>query len=163
MMKKLLIPLILVILLSGCVNIMVVEKGDTVSLHYTGTLSNGEVFDSSVGKSPLTFTAGAGQMIAGFDKAVIGMKVGEKKTFTLSPSEAYGEKNNELIQRMAKNDLITAIGQEPVLGMVLSASNGMNGVITNITADAVFIDFNHELAGKALTFAIEITNIVKKK
>ncbi|MDD2678901.1 MAG: peptidylprolyl isomerase, partial [Candidatus Nanoarchaeia archaeon] len=134
---------------------------DTVSLHYTGTLEDGAVFDSSVGKQPLTFTAGAGQMISGFDSAVMGMGVGDKKTFTLSPSQAYGEVRQDLIHGMGKADLMNALGQEPAVGMVLSASNGMTGTITNISNEIVSIDFNHELAGKALTFTIEVVDIKK--
>lgn len=161
-MKKLLISLIFLILLSGCVNKMTIENGDQVSLEYTGTLSDGTVFDSNVGKDALTFNAGAGQMIKGFDDAVIGMSVGEEKTFTLPPEEAYGNKRDDMIQRMNESELKTALGTEPIVGMTLSASNGMNGIITNISEGMVSIDFNHELAGKSLTFKIKILDIKKK-
>jgi len=79
-----------VVYLSGVFEMKTVENGDTVSVHYTGKFPEGEIFDSSVGKDPLTFVAGAGQMIQGFDEAVLGMKVGDKKTVTLPPEKAYG-------------------------------------------------------------------------
>lgn len=161
-MKKLLIAIFLVILSSGCVNKMAVENGDQVSLEYTGKLDDNTVFDSNVGKSPLNFTAGAGQMIAGFDSAVIGMNVNQEKTFTLPPEQAYGNKRDDLIQRVNQSELKAAIGVEPAVGMALTASNGMNGTITNISNGMVSIDFNHELAGKSLTFTIKILNIQKK-
>jgi FKBP-type peptidyl-prolyl cis-trans isomerase SlyD len=161
-MKKLLIPMFLIILLSGCVNKMVIENGDQVSLEYTGTLSDGTVFDSNAGKDALVFTAGAGQMIAGFDAAVIGMNIGEEKTFTLPPEQAYGIRRDDLIQRINQSELKTLIGAEPAIGMVLSASNGMSGTITNISEGIVSVDFNHELAGKTLTFSIKILDIQKK-
>ncbi|MFA5333515.1 MAG: peptidylprolyl isomerase [Candidatus Nanoarchaeia archaeon] len=161
-MKKLLIALFLVILLSGCVNKMFVENGDQVFLEYTGTLEDGTVFDSNVGKDALNFTAGAGQMIAGFDAAVIGMSVGQGKTFTLPPEQAYGAKREELVQKINQSELKASIGTEPAIGMVLSASNGMSGTITNISEGIVSVDFNHELAGKSLTFTIKILDIKKK-
>jgi len=95
-MNKLYVFLIVIVFalvllfLSGNSMTQKVEAGNTVSVHYTGKLKTGEVFDSSVGKEPLTFTAGAGQMIEGFDKAILGMQVGEKKTITLPPEQAYG-------------------------------------------------------------------------
>ncbi len=161
-MKKLLILLSLIVLSSGCVNKMVIENGDQVSLEYTGTLNDGTIFDSNVGKDALTFTAGAGQMIAGFDAAVVGMNVGEEKTFTLAPSEAYGERNEEYVQKMNASELKNIIGQEPIIGMVLTASNGARGTIIDISEGFASIDFNHELAGKSLTFKIKILDIKKK-
>ncbi|MFA5303589.1 MAG: peptidylprolyl isomerase [Candidatus Nanoarchaeia archaeon] len=161
-MKKLLIAIFLVIMLSGCVSKMVVENGDKVSLEYTGTLEDGTVFDSNIGKDALNFTAGAGQMIAGFDAAVIGMSVGQEKTFTLPPEQAYGAKQEGLVQKINQSELKASIGTEPVIGMVLSASNGMSGTITNISEGIVSVDFNHELAGKSLTFTIKILDIQKK-
>lgn len=162
-MKKLLIALLLVILVSGCVNQMVIENGDQVSLEYTGTLADGTVFDSNVGKSALTFTAGAGQMIAGFDSAVIGMVMGQEKTFTLPPEQAYGNRREELVQKINLSELKAAIGMDPAVGMSLSASNGMQGIVTNISEGIVSVDFNHELAGKSLTFKIKILEINKGK
>jgi peptidylprolyl isomerase len=160
-MKKLLILLPLIILSSGCVNNMGIVNGDLVSLEYTGTLSDGTVFDSNVGGQALTFTAGAGQMIAGFDAAVIGMGIGEEKTFTLAPSEAYGERNEDYVQKLNATDLKNILGQEPIVGMVLTAGNGASGKIISIADGIVSIDFNHELAGKALTFKIKILDVKK--
>jgi peptidylprolyl isomerase len=161
-MKKLLIPLVLLILLSGCANKMTIENGDQVSLEYTGNLNDGTIFDSNVGKDALVFTAGAGQMIKGFDDAVVGMSVGEEKTFTLAPEDAYGNIKEDMVQKLNLSELKTSIGTEPVIGMVLNAANGMSGKITNISEKIVSIDFNHELAGKSLTFKIKILDIKKK-
>ena len=89
MLHKQVIPILLILLLVGCVSVGV-KKGDRVKVHYTGKLEDGSVFDSSIGKDPLEFTAGAGQMIKGFDSAVIGMEVGEEKEVKIPPEEAYG-------------------------------------------------------------------------
>ncbi len=84
---------------------MKAKKNDNVKVHYTGTLTNGEIFDSSVDREPLGFTVGAGQMIKGFDQAVDGMELNEKKTVNIPAAEAYGERNEELMQKVAKSDL----------------------------------------------------------
>src|SRR3989304_8097449 len=103
--------LLSIIFILGCVgntmqnNATVVAKGDTVSVEYTGALENGTVFDSSVGRAPLKFTAGTGQMIKGFDDAVIGMKEGEEKTISLKPEEAYGMPDPKNIIEVLKENL----------------------------------------------------------
>jgi len=134
-----------------------VKAGNNVSVNYTGKLENGEVFDSSVGKTPLAFTAGAGQMIKGFDAAVIGMKVGDKKTITLKPSEAYGEANPNAIITVDANELPNF--DQIQVGMELMSSNGARGTITAKTDTNAVIDFNHSLAGKTLIFEIELVSI----
>jgi peptidylprolyl isomerase len=134
-----------------------VKVGDSISVNYTGKLVNGEVFDSSIGREPLAFTAGAGQMIKGFDDAVIGMKIGDKKTITLKPSEAYGEVNPQAIITVDANELPNF--DQLQVGMELASSNGARGTITAKTDTNAVIDFNHSLAGKTLIFEIELVSI----
>ncbi len=146
------------------------EPGDSVEVDYLGTLENGTVFDTSIQEeavkaklpsrpaySPLGFKVGAGQMIAGFDKAVVGMKVGEEKTVTLKPEEAYGEIQQNLIVDIPKDK----VPPEVQKGSRLMASNGMSGVVLEVGNETVKIDFNHELAGKSLTFKIIMRKITK--
>jgi FKBP-type peptidyl-prolyl cis-trans isomerase 2 len=134
-----------------------VKVGDSISVNYTGKLVNGEFFDSSIGREPLAFTAGAGQMIKGFDDAVIGMKIGDKKTITLKPSEAYGEVNPQAIITVDANELPNF--DQLQVGMELASSNGARGTITAKTDTNAVIDFNHSLAGKTLIFEIELVSI----
>ena len=133
----------------------VVQAGDDVSVHYTGTLDDGSVFDSSIGGATLDFTAGAGQMIAGFDAAVMGMAVGESKTFRLSPAEAYGERSDDLLVEVGRDQVPAELapGQELVDGV------GNRVVVVEVRDDAVVIDQNHPLAGEFLTFEIELVSI----
>ncbi len=138
----------------------IVETGDTVKVHYTGT-SEGKVFDSSKGGSPLEFVAGAGQMIKGFDAAVIGMKVGETKTVILKPSDAYGEINPSAIIEVPLAEFQGDSSQLKV-GSTVSDSYGRMGTILEKTDKIIRIDFNHRLAGKTLTFEIEMVEVVKK-
>jgi peptidylprolyl isomerase len=138
------------------------KSGDTVRIHYTGTLDDGTEFDSSAGRDPLEFAVGSGQVIAGFDKAVDGMEVGEKKSVTISPAEAYGERHEQLVQEVPKSALPDEIS--PQVGMQLQSQspegNVMNLVVTDVSNESITVDANHPLAGQALTFAIELVEIV---
>ncbi len=140
---------------------MKAKKNDLVKVHYTGKLLDGEVFDSSVGRSPLEFTVGAGQMIKGFDTAVDGMELNEKKTITIPSAEAYGPYNAELLQQVPKSNLPAEL--EPEIGQKLVATNDQGQqipvLITAITEETITIDANHELAGKDLVFDIELVSI----
>lgn len=139
-----------------------VKKGDTVSLHYTGTLDDGSVFDTSEKrKEPLKFTAGSGQVIPGFDKAVIGMKKGDEKKFTLQPSDAYGDRRPELTQSVPRKQLPQDHEPKPGMMLVMGTPEGrqMPATITEVTEENVTLDLNHPLAGKALTFAIKIVEV----
>ena len=156
-----LIFLIPLAIIAGCTTISVISAGDNVSLDYTLYLSDGSIVDTSIGRAPLNFTAGAGQMIAGFDNAVIGMSAGEEKNFTVSPEDGYGIIREELIVSYDKDTLTSSIEAEPFIGMVLRSSNGPVGKVTNISDSNVTIDFNHELAGKNLTFTVKILSIEK--
>jgi peptidylprolyl isomerase len=137
------------------------KSGDTVKIHYTGTLDDGSQFDSSEGREPLGFTIGAGQVIPGFDEAVDGMKVGEKKTVRIESAKAYGERHPEMVQQVPKSAL--PADMEVEMGMPLQAQGPdgqfMNLVVTGISEDAIVVDGNHPLAGQALTFAIELVSI----
>lgn len=139
-----------------------VQKGDTVQVNYKGTLDDGTEFDSSLkpGRTPLEFAVGAGQMIKGFDAAVVGMKLNEEKTVTLQPSEAYGEIKPELKQFFPKEQFGATFDQLQI-DQKMQASNGMPAVVMDKNADGALMNFNHELAGKRLTFWIEIVKIQK--
>ncbi len=138
-------------------NTISAKKGDNVEVHYTGRLKDGTIFDSSLEREPLAFEVGAGQMIKGFDAAVLGMKVGEKKTVEIQPSEAYGEKQNELIITVDSNSFADFSAIK--VGSEVTASSGMTGKVTSIEGNKAVIDFNHFLAGKVLVFEIELVSI----
>lgn len=140
------------------------KKGDTVRVHYTGTLLTGEQFDSSAGREPLEFEVGAGMMIKGFDDAVVGMAVGDKKTINISPDEAYGERNEQMIIDFPRSNFPDDM--EPEIGMQLMMNNSAGQqfpvTITEVREDVVVLDANHMLAGKELVFDIEMVEIDAK-
>lgn len=135
-----------------------ITTGDTISVHYTGRLENNEVFDSSEGRVPLVFTVGAGQLIKGFDDAVVGMAPGEKKTVTVEPEKGYGERREDHVVDFPKANIPPDLALE--IGMVVQMSdqsgNPIPVIVTEILDDVVKLDVNHPLAGKTLTFDIEI-------
>lgn len=138
-----------------------VKKGDMVSIHYTGTLEDGEKFDSSLDRgTPLEFEAGAGQMIAGFDAGVMGMKVGEKKTLEIEPTDGYGEYDDTRIQTVEKSALASfeAAGYKLEVGEVLP-TQGIQVAIKEVDGDSITLDLNHPLAGKKLMFDVELIKI----
>ncbi len=137
------------------------KKGDKVKVHYTGKLTSGDQFDSSAGRSPLEFTIGAGQMIPGFDAAIPGMNIGEKKTITISPENAYGEKKEEAIIEFPKANIPADMKLEPGMKLQLhnEAGQPFPVVVTDIKEEVVLLDANHELAGKELIFDIELVEI----
>jgi peptidylprolyl isomerase len=137
------------------------KSGDTVKIHYTGTLGDGTEFDSSAGRDPLEFALGSGQVIPGFDNAVDGMTVGDSKTVTIPAGEAYGERHDQLVQEVPKDALPGEM--EPEVGMQLQSQSPdgqiMNLVIVEVEEETITVDGNHPLAGQALTFAIELVEI----
>jgi len=139
-----------------------VKEGDAITVHYTGRLESGEIFDSSQGRSPLAFTVGTGQLIKGFDHAVMGMAVGEKKTVSLLPADAYGERKEDLLVDLRKKHIPEGMDLE--VGMVVELSDGGQNAIPafvkEIHDEFVRMDLNHYLAGKVLVFDIEIVSIV---
>lgn len=142
-----------------------VKEGDVCCVHYTGTLESGEVFDSSKDREPLEFVVGSGQLIKGFDTAVIGMKKGEKKKVLLNSEDAYGDRDDKRVQEVPRNMLPKE--PEPQAGMMLTikAPTGQMfpAKIEKVDGDVVTIDFNHPLAGKKLNFEIEVVDIKENK
>ena len=136
-------------------------SGDTVRIHYTGTLEDGTEFDTSQGRDPLEFVLGSGQVIPGFDKAVTGMSAGEQKTVTIEAADAYGDRHTELVQEVARS--IIPADLEPAVGMQLQGQSDdgqvQHFVVTAVGDDTVTLDANHPLAGRALTFAIELVSV----
>lgn len=133
------------------------KNGDTVRVHYTGRLESGEVFDSSEGGEPLEFEVGSGQVIAGFDENVEGMSVGDEKTITIEPENAYGERREELIGKVERSGI--NLEGEPQVGMELALQlpdgQQIPVVITEVTDESVTFDANHPLAGRKLIFDIK--------
>jgi peptidylprolyl isomerase len=138
---------------------MQVKAGDAVRVHYRGTLLGGAQFDSSEGRDPLAFTVGAGQVIPGFEAAVIGLEPGGTASVTIAPADAYGLQHDQLVQVVSLEDFAT----EPCVGgmvtLVSPEGDEMPGRIVAIEGDAVTLDFNHPLAGQALVFEIELVAI----
>ena len=138
-----------------------VKKGDKVKVHYTGKLQDGSVFDSSIDREPLEFEVGAGMMIAGFDAAVNGMKIGDKKVAEIPANEAYGEVNKDMIVEVKRTqlppDLEPQVGQQ--LGMQQPNGQSVPVVVTEVKEESIVIDANHPLAGKDLIFEIELMEI----
>lgn len=139
-----------------------VKDGDVVRVHYTGKLTNGEKFDSSEGREPLEFTVGAGMMIKGFDAAMPGMNVGEKKTINIAPVDAYGEKSEEAIIEFPKENVPEDINLEPGMSLTLSNQAGqpVPVIVVEVKDKAIILDANHFLAGQELVFDIELVEIV---
>ena len=135
-----------------------VKAGDNVSVDYTGRHTDGTIFDTSIGRTPLKFEVGAGQMIKGFDDGVLGMKVGEKKTITILPPQAYGNYNLDLVKTFDKNSPDLSQLGTLFVGMELNSSYGVVKVI-EVNDNNVVIDFNHKLAGKTLIFEITLISI----
>ncbi|MGD8319892.1 MAG: peptidylprolyl isomerase [Gemmatimonadota bacterium] len=134
------------------------NQGDTVHIHYTGRFEDGTVFDSSEGRAPLEFVLGSGQVIPGFDRAVDGMEIGEEKTVTVEASDAYGERREDLVINVSRTDLPD--GLEPDVGqhLQMSTPDGQTFQVSVVdTSDThVVLDANHPLAGKDLTFDIQL-------
>jgi peptidylprolyl isomerase len=137
------------------------KPGDTVQFHYIGTLNDGSVFDSSEGRDPLAFTLGAGQIIPGLDTAIEGMAVGEQKTVTIPSEEAYGAYKPEARQAVPREQIPDHIPLDPGTMLQMQTPDGHAMPVTVAEADesTVVLDANHPLAGKDLTFAVEVVAI----
>ncbi len=138
-----------------------VEKGLFVSVDYKGTLQNGDVFDSSHGRHPLEVEIGAGHLIKGFEAALMGMSLNEKKQFTLTPEDAYGPKNEEYMHTFDRSEIPPEM--DPQIGetVALTSPDGQEipARITQVTDQQVIVDLNHPLAGESLTFEIQVVGI----
>jgi peptidylprolyl isomerase len=139
-----------------------VKNGDTVKVHYTGKLNDGEVFDSSEGRDPLEFVVGSGNIIQGFDTAVVGMTTGDRKTIQVTPDQGYGERDEKLVAEIERSHVPDTVDLQVGAAMQVKHSNGqvMNVTIADLTDEHVTLDANHPLAGKTLTFDIEVVEIV---
>lgn len=145
-------------------NVEKVENGLYVSVDYTGTLQNGEVFDSSQNSQPLEVQMGVGQLIEGFERELMGMALNEKKSFTLSPEDAYGQRDETLTRDFERADLPAEL--EPKVGMTIGLQTAegrqMPALITHLDDEKLSVDLNHPLAGEELTFDIEVVGISQK-
>ena len=139
-----------------------VKQGDTVQVNYTGKLHDGTIFDTSLSRCPLQFTLGQGKLIAGFEKAVIGMQTGEKKTVVIPFAEAYGPRQDHAVVEMERKNFPD--GFEPKVGqrLELTQQNDSTVLVTVVETSerTITIDANHPLAGKDLTFEIELVSIL---
>ena len=139
---------------------MAVKQGDKVKVEYTGTLDDGEIFDSSEGHEPLEFVIGSGEIIPAFEDAVLGMEVGEEKDFRIEAADAYGEHDPHLVEEVPRDQLPE--GEiAPGVMLVAQLENGTEipATIVEVADGVVKIDFNHPLAGKALNFHIKLVGI----
>jgi len=168
MLKKLCVVTLAIVLgissVTGCSgkeNLPMAKNGDTVKVHYKGTLDDGSVFDTSRGGEPLEFILGTGSMIEGFDKAVDGMQVGQIKTVTIPAEKAYGPHRDELVLVIGRDRLPE--GLEPGIGQRLQMSQPdgrtVEVVVTVVSEASITVDANHPMAGKDLTFEIELVEI----
>jgi FKBP-type peptidyl-prolyl cis-trans isomerase SlpA len=137
-----------------------VQLGDTVTVHYTGKLENGEVFDSSMvdGRQPLTAKLGEGQLIKGFENGLIDMSIGDKKTIEISHEDAYGPYNDFMVQEVEKDKM----PGEVEVGISLQADTQMgpiNFIVREVKEETVVLDANHPLAGEKLIFDLELIEI----
>ena len=139
---------------------MTIKMGDTVFVHYTGTLDDGTEFDSSTGGDPLEFVMGGGMILPGFEAAVSGKDVGDKVSVTLEPSEAYGEHREEMTILVPRSEVPTHIEPEEGMMLQLTLEEGdIDVLVSKVTDDEVELDGNHPLAGKRLRFEIEVVNV----
>lgn len=138
------------------------KTGDTVRVHYTGTLDDGSVFDSSDGRDPLEFTLGEQRVIPGFESAVDGLNVGDSVTTRIPPDEAYGDRRDDLVLEVERAQFPPDVEPEIGMQLALQQPNGqpVPVTITAISDDSITLDANHRLAGQALTFNIQLVEIV---
>ena len=137
------------------------KSGDKVKIHYTGTLADGMVFDSSTGRSPLEFTLGKGEVIPGFESAVIGMNPGDSKSTNIPADEAYGQRRDDLIMEVERKQIPEDLNPEVGQSLQLQRADGheLTVMVTEVGDTMITLDANHPLAGKDLTFAIELVEI----
>lgn len=137
-----------------------VKDGDTIQVHYTGRLDDGSVFDSSSGRDPLEFTVGGGQVIPGFEQAVLGMQPGEIRTVTIAFDDAYGPRREHLMIEVSRDEFPPEV--EPEIGQqfqVVQGEQAMVVTVVDVAEDSVTLDANHPLAGEDLTFELNLVRI----
>jgi peptidylprolyl isomerase len=137
------------------------KDGDNVKVHYTGKLDDGTVFDSSVERDPLEFSLGSGNVIPGFEEAIVGMTPGESKTATIPADRAYGPQRDELVITVEKEQIPTDLSVEIGQQLQISQNNGqvIPVIVTDVSDSKVTLDANHPLAGQQLTFDIELVEV----
>jgi peptidylprolyl isomerase len=137
------------------------SNGDTVHVHYTGTLEDGTVFDSSQGRDPISFTLGSGTVIPGFEKAIEGLAVGEKTDTSIAPEDAYGPHREELVMQVKREQLPEGMSPDigDQLGMQTPDGQQVPVVVVETAEETISVDANHPLAGKTLTFQLELVKI----
>ena len=138
------------------------KDGDTVRVHYTGTLKDGEVFDSSSGGDPLEFKLGSDTVIPGFEAGVVSMEVGEKKSISILCKDAYGERDEKMFLNIERAQLPDEIKPEVglTLGMNTESGHAIPVKITEVTDETITVDANHPLAGEDLNFELELVEIL---
>ncbi len=140
-----------------------IREGDRVQVHYTGKLQSGEVFDSSQGREPLDLTIGEGKIIPGFEQALLGMQTGDKKSFDLTPDQAFGERKDELVHVIQKEQIPSDIKLE--IGMQLALEGQQKepipAQVVDISESTVTLDTNHPLAGKDINFEVDVVEITR--
>ena len=139
-----------------------VEDGQKVKIHYTGTLDDGSQFDSSAGRDPLEFEVGSGMVIPGFEKGVLGMATGEKKSIHIPAEEAYGESREDMVMEFDRAQLPEGLEPEEGMGLQMQGPQGqpVPVKITAVAEEKITIDANHPLAGQNLNFELELVEIV---
>lgn len=138
-----------------------VQSGHTIKVHYTGRFEDGMIFDSSMGGNPLEFTLGKHEVIQGFEEAALGMGVGDTKTVSIGPKDAYGDYNENLVVDMPREYFPEEISPEVGMRLIIVDNNGeeMPVIVSDIQEESVRLDANHPLAGKTLIFDIELVEI----
>jgi peptidylprolyl isomerase len=138
-----------------------VRENDYVLVHYTGTFEDGEIFDTSIDREPLEFRVGSGDVIPGFDQAVMGMKINEEKDFVVKPDEGYGERDDKMTYRFPSDEIKSHFEPEVglTIGLELEDGNRVPAIITEVTEKEVVVDLNHPLAGRTLHFHIQLLEI----
>ncbi len=161
LLVTLLLGTVLVIGCTGKEDLAMANDGNTVKVHYTGTLEDGTTFDTSIGREPLEFTLGGGQLIPGFEEAVKGMQVGQSKTVTIPSEEAYGPHLDDLVMVIEREQLPENLDPEVGQQLQMQQTDGRKTVVivTDVSETTITVDDNHPLAGKDLTFEIELVEI----
>lgn len=138
-----------------------VKENSTVVVHYTGKLTDGQIFDTSEGKEPAEFVLGQGRLIPGFEKGLMDMKLNEKKTISIAKDEAYGEVNEALIQEVPKTQLPQDMEPKVGMGLVTQTPDGqeINLMVIDVKEESIVVDGNHPLAGRDLVFDVEVVEI----
>lgn len=136
-----------------------IKEGNIVSVHYTGKLTTGEIFDSSTGKDPLVFTIGSGQLIPGFENGVIGRNIGDKIEITIDPADGYGDVREDLYVKVPNDQLPGVVSVGQILQATAPNGTALNVTVKEVNEDHVIIDGNHPFAGRSLVFDIEILDV----